>query len=117
MNYDNIKVEDLILDYFKKRRTSDLSFIHYSIYDIIIKNILVSKDEIKLLFSSDDDTRLQIEKQNLELVNVVDGVEQTCYENKNVFSSQSLSKNKHIWTLLANERIRLNNFLIDVCNS
>ena len=43
MNYDDIKVEDLILDYFKERRTSDLPFIDFSIYDIIIKNILVLK--------------------------------------------------------------------------
>ena len=117
MNYDNIKVEDLILDYFKERRTSDLAFVDYSVCDIIIKNILVSKDEIKQFFSYDDDTRLKIENQNLELVNVIDETENTCDENKNVFSSKSLSKNKHIWTLLANERVRLNNLLIDICNS
>ena len=117
MNFDDVRVEDLILDYFKERRTSDLPFIDYSIYDIIIKNILVSKDEIKQLFSSDDDTRLQIEQQNLELVNVINGIEQTCDENRHVFSSKSLSENKHIWTLLANEIIRLNNLLIDICNS
>jgi len=116
MNYDDIKVEDLILDYFKERRTSDLPFIDFSIYDINIKHILVSKDEIKQLFPSDDETRLETENQHLELVNIIDGIEQTCDENKNVFSSKSLSKNKHIWTL-ANERIRLNNLLIDVCNS
>ena len=110
-------VEDVILSYFKQKRNKDLPFIDYSVYDIIIKNILVSKDEIKQLFSYDDETRLQIESQNLELVNVIDGIEQTCDENKNVFSSKSLSKNKRIWTLLANERIRLNNILIDICNS
>ena len=116
MNFDDVSVEYLVLDYFKKRRTSDLPFIDYSIYDIIIKNILVSKNEVKELFKCDDDTRLKIEKQNLELVNVLDGIEQTCDEYKNVFSSKSLSTNKHIWTLLANERIRLNNILIDICN-
>ena len=47
MNSGDIKVEDLILDYFKERRTSDLPFIDFSIYDIIIKNILVSKDDLK----------------------------------------------------------------------
>ena len=112
-------MEDLILDYFKERRTSDLPFIDFSIYDIIIKHILVSKDKIKQLFPSDDETRLETKKHHLELVNIIDGIEQTCDhsdENKNVFSSKSLSKNKHIWTL-ANERIRLNNLLKDVCNS
>ena len=117
MDFDDVSVEYLVLDYFKERRTSDLPFIDYSIYDIIIKNILVSKEEIKQLFSYDDDTRLKIEKQNLELVNVIDGIEQTCDTYKNVFSSKSLSTNIHIWTLLANERIRLNNILIDICNS
>ena len=50
MNFDDLSVEYLVLDYFKKRRNSDLPFIDYSIYDIIIKNILVSKDEINNCF-------------------------------------------------------------------
>ena len=103
MNYDDTKVEDLILEYFKERRTSDLPFIDFSIYDIIIKNILVSTDEIKQLFPSDDETRLEMEKQNLELVKIINGIEQTCDENNNLFSSKSLSQNKHIWTLLVKE--------------
>ena len=73
-------IEKVILDYFYKKRDNDddINFIDYSIYDIIIKNILITKDEVKELFKCDDDTRIEVEKQNLELVNTKDKIDDTC---------------------------------------
>ena len=46
-------IEKVILDYFIKKRgkKDDTNFIDYSIYDIIIKNILITKDEVKKLLN------------------------------------------------------------------
>ena len=76
----NMEIEKVILDYFYKKRDNDddINFIDYSIYDIIIKNILTTKDEVKELFKCDDDTRIEVEKQNLELVNTKDKIDDTC---------------------------------------
>ena len=76
----NMEIEKVILDYFYKKRDNDddINFIDYSIYDIIIKNILITKDEVKELFKCDDDTRIEVEKQNLELVNTKDKIDDTC---------------------------------------
>ena len=73
-------IEKVILDYFIKKRdeNEDVEFIDYSIYDIIIKNILITKDEVKELFKSNDDTRIKMEEQNLELVNIKDKIDDTC---------------------------------------
>ena len=73
-------IEKVILDYFYKKRDNDddINFIDYSIYDIIIKNILITKDEVKELFKCDDDTRIEVEKQNLELVNTKEKIDDTC---------------------------------------
>ena len=72
-------IEKVILDYLTKKRdeNEDVEFIDYSIYDIIIKNILITKDEVKELFKSNDDTRIKIEEQNLELVNIKDKIYET----------------------------------------
>ena len=62
-------IEKVILDYFIKKRDKDdnVEFIDYSIYDIIIKNILITKDEVKELFKCDDNTRIKIEEQNFRI--------------------------------------------------
>ena len=75
-----MEIEKVILDYFYKNRDNDddINFIDYSIYDIFIKNILITKDEVKELFKCDDDTRIEVEKQNLELVNTKDKIDDTC---------------------------------------
>ena len=112
-------IEKVILDYFIKKRdeNEDVEFIDYSIYDIIIKNILITKDEVKELFKSDDDTRIEIEEQNLELVNIKDKIDDTCIIYRKTYDINNLTNNNELYTTLINERIRLNNILIDFCNS
>ena len=80
--------EKVILDYFiqKRGKKDDTNFIDYSIYDIIIKNILITKDEVKEFFKSDDDTRIKIEEQNLELVNIKDKIDETCITYRKTFN-------------------------------
>ena len=39
-------VEEVKLSYFKQKRNKDLPFIDYSIYDIIIQNILSAKEDV-----------------------------------------------------------------------
>ena len=110
-------IEKVILDYFIKKRdeNDDINFIDYSIYDIIIKNILITKDEVKELFKSDDDTRIEIEEQNLELVNLKDKIDDTCIIYRKTYDIDNLNNNNELYTTLINERIRLNNILIDIC--
>ena len=112
-------IEKVILDYFIKKRdeNEDVEFIDYSIYDIIIKNILITKDEVKELFKSDDNTRIEIEEQNLELVNIKDEIDDTCIIYRKTYNINNLTNNNELYTSLINERIRLNNILIDFCNS
>ena len=111
-------IEKVILDYFIKKRdeNEDVNFIDYSIYDIIIKNILTTKDEVKELFKCDDDTRIKVEKQNLELVNIKDKIDDTCIIYRKTFNINNLNDNNKLFTTLIYERIRLNNMLIDICN-
>ena len=111
-------IEKVILDYFIKKRDNDddINFIDYSIYDIIIKNILITKDEVKELFKCDDDTRIEIEEQNLELVNIKDRIDDTCVIYRKTYDINNLNNNNELYTTLINERIRLNNILIDFCN-
>ena len=111
-------IEKVILDYFIKKRDKDdnVEFIDYSIYDIIIKNILITKDEVKELFKCDDDTRIEIEEQNLELVNIKDRIDDTCVIYRKTYDINNLNNNNKLYTTLINERIRLNNILIDICN-
>ena len=111
-------IEKVILDYFIKKRdeNEDVEFIDYSIYDIIIKNILITKDEVKELFKSNDDTRIKIEEQNLELVNIKDKIDDTCILYRKTFNINNLNDNNKLFTTLIYERIRLNNILIDICN-
>ena len=110
-------IEKVILDYFIQKRdeNDDINFIDYSIYDIIIKNILITKDEVKELFKSDDDTRIEIEEQNLELVNIKDKIDDTCVIYRKTYDINNLTNNNELYTTLINERIRLNNILIDIC--
>ena len=112
-------IEKVILDYFIKKRDKDdnVEFIDYSIYDIIIKNILITKDEVKELFKCDDDTRIKVEEENLELVNIKDKIDDTCVIYRKTYDINNLNKNNELYTTLINERIRLNNILIDICNS
>ena len=111
-------IEKVILDYFIKKRDEydDINFIDYSIYDIIIKNILITKDEVKELFKYDDNTRIEIEEQNLELVNIKDKIDDTCVIYRKTYDINNLTNNNKLYTTLINERIRLNNILIDICN-
>ena len=109
-------IEKVILDYFIKKRDEhdDINFIDYSIYDIIIRNILITKDEVKELFKSGDDTRIEIEEQNLELVNIKDKIDDTCIIYRKTYDINNLNNNNELYTTLINERIRLNNILIDI---
>ena len=50
-------VEDVILSYFNQKRNKDLPFIDYSVYDIIIKNILSTKEDVLKICSYDDDLK------------------------------------------------------------
>ena len=111
-------IEKVILDYFIKKRDEydDINFIDYSIYDIIIKNILITKDEVKESFKYDDNTRIEIEEQNLELVNIKDKIDDTCVIYRKTYDINNLTNNNKLYTTLINERIRLNNILIDICN-
>ena len=110
-------IENVILDYFKKKRYEhdDINFIDYSIYDIIIKTILITKDEVKELFKCDHETRIKVEEQNLELVNIKDKIDDTCIMYRKMYNINNLNDNNKLFTTLINERIRLNNILIDVC--
>ena len=110
-------IEKVILDYFIQKRdeNDDINFIDYSIYDIIIKNILITKDEVKELLKSDENTRIEIEEQNLELVNIKDKIDDTCVIYRKTYDINNLTNNNDLYTTLINERIRLNNILIDIC--
>ena len=110
-------VEDVILSYFKQKRNNDLPFIDYSIYDIIIKNILSRKEDVLKICSYDDDLKDALNKQNLELKILMEKINQTCEENTDLFAKQNLYLNRNRYELLATERIKLNNTLIDVCYS
>ena len=110
-------VEDVILSYFKQKRNKDLPFIDYSVYDIIIKNIISRKEDVLRICSYDDDLKDALNKQNLELNILMEKINQTCEENTDLFAKQNLYLNRERYQLLADERIKLNNTLIDVCYS
>ena len=110
-------VEDVILSYFKQKRNKDLPFIDYSVYDIIIKHILSTKEDVLKICSCDDDIRDALKKQNLELNILMDKINQTCEENTDLFAKQKLYLNRERYQLLADERIKLNNNLINICYS
>ena len=110
-------VEDVILSYFKLKRNKDLPFIDYSVYDIIIKNILSTKEDVLKICSYDDDLKDALKKQNLELKILMDKINQTCEENTDLFAKQKLYLNRERYQLLADERIKLNNNLINICYS
>ena len=44
-------------------------------------------------------------------------INQTCEENTDLFAKQNLNLNRERYQLLADERIKLNNTLINVCYS
>jgi len=73
-------IEKVILDYFIKKRDENetVEFIDYLIYNISIKYIFITKDEVKELFKCDDDTRIKVEEENLELLNIKDKINDTC---------------------------------------
>ena len=110
-------VEDVILSYFNQKRNKDLPFIDYSVYDIIIKNILSTKEDVLEICSYDDDLKDALKKQNLELKILMDKINQTCEENTDLFAKQKLYLNRERYQLLADERIKLNNNLINICYS
>ena len=110
-------VEDVILSYFKLKRNKDLPFIDYSVYDIIIKNILSTKEDVLKICSYDYDLKDALKKQNLELKILMDKINQTCEENTDLFAKQKLYLNRERYQLLADERIKLNNNLINICYS
>ena len=110
-------VEDVILSYFNQKRNKDLPFIDYSVYDIIIKNILSTKEDVFKICSYDDDLKDALKKQNFELKILMDKIKQTCKENTDLFAKQKLYLNRERYQLLADERIKLNNNLINICYS
>ena len=110
-------VEEVILSYFKQKRNKDLPFIDYSVYDIIIKNILSTKEDVLKKCSYDDELKDGLKKQNLELKILMDKINQTCEENTDLFAQQKLYLNRERYQLLADERIKLNNNLINICYS
>ena len=83
---------------------------------LLLKIILITKDEVKELFKYDDNTRIEIEEQNLELVNIKDKIDDTCVIYRKTYDINNLTNNNKLYTTLINERIRLNNILIDICN-
>ena len=65
----------------------------------------------------DDDLKDALKKQNLELKILMDKINQTCEENTDLFAKQNLYLNRERYQLLADERIKLNNNLINICYS
>ena len=63
-------VQDVILSYFNQKRNKDLPFIDYSIYDIIIKNILSTKEDILKICSCDDDLKDTFKKTKFRIKNI-----------------------------------------------
>ena len=63
-------VEDVILSYFNQKRNKDLPFIDYSIYDIIIKNILSTKEDVLKKCSYDDDLKDALKKSKFRIKNI-----------------------------------------------
>ena len=110
-------VEEVILSYFNQKRNKDLPFIDYSVYDIIIKNILSTKEDVLKICSYDEELKDELKKQNLELKILMDKINQTCEENTDLFAKQKLYLNRERYQLLADERIKLNNNLINICYS
>ena len=47
----------------------------------------------------------------------MDKINQTCEENTDLFAKQKLYVNRERYQLLADERIKLNNNLINICYS
>ena len=47
----------------------------------------------------------------------MDKINQTCEENTDLFAKQNLYLNRERYQLLADERIKLNNNLINICYS
>ena len=47
----------------------------------------------------------------------MDKINQTCEENTDLFAKQKLYLNRERYQLLADERIKLNNNLINICYS
>ena len=55
MVFDNFKVDDLLVDFFQgKQRIKDINDFEYSIFDIIIKRILTTKNDVKHCELPDD---------------------------------------------------------------
>ena len=129
MVFDSFKVDDLLVDFFKgKQRIKDINVYEYSIYDIIIKRILTTKNDVKhcelpdelkeldlpndfkqsiryLTHPKDKYTKTNLEKENLELINELNELEKID------------SNFTHPFKVVIDERIRLNNILLDNCNS
>ena len=129
MVFDDFKVDDLLVDFFKgKQRIKDLNVYEYSICDIIIKRILTTKTDVKhcelpnelkeldltndvkqsiryLTHPKDKYTKSNIEKENLELINELNEL------------GKIDSHFTHPFKVVIDERIRLNNILLDNCNS
>ena len=111
MVFDNFKVDDLLVDFFKgKQRIKDIHVYEYSIYDIIIKRILTTNNDVKhwelpdelkeLDLQNDKYTKTNLEKENLELINELNELEKID------------SHFTHPLKVAIDERIRLNNILI-----
>ena len=129
MVFDNFKVDDLLVEFFKgKQRSKDINVYEYSVYDIIIKRILTTKNDVKhfelpdelkeldlpndfkqsiryLTHPKDKYTKTNLEKENLELINELNELE------------KKDSHFTHPFKVAIDERIRLNKMLIDNCNS
>ena len=128
MMFDNFNVDDLLVDFFKgKQRIKDLNVYKYSICNIIIKRILTTKNDVKhcklpdelkkldlpndfkqfiryLTYPKDKYTKTNLEKENLELINELNEL------------GKIDSHFTHPFKVVIDERIRLNNVLIDICH-
>ena len=128
MVFDNFKVDDLLVDFFKgKQRIKDINVYEYSVYDIIIKRILTTNNDVKhfelpdelkeldlpnnfqqsiryLNHPKDKYTKTILEKENLELINELNELEKI----DNHFT--------HPFKVVIDERIRLNKILLDNCH-
>ena len=128
MVFDNFKVDDLLVDFFTgTQRIKDINVYEYSICDIIIKRILTTKNDVKhwelpdelkeldlpnnfqqsikyLTHPKDKYTKTNLEKEKLELINELNELGKIDSHFTNPFK------------VVIDERIRLNNILLDNCH-
>ena len=61
MVFNDFNIDDLLLDFFKgKQRIKDLNVYEYSMFDIIIKRILTTRNDVKHLELPDESKKLDL---------------------------------------------------------